>query len=115
MVLILIEVFGFVLGFWPIYVMSLKHLKISPLPKQTFLLIKAGPYKLIRHPMYLALLITTIPLAISYISINRVSVFIILFCTLLIKIEIEENLIGSINNNYSGYKHNTKKLIPYIY
>lgn len=113
--LVIVELSGILLGIWSIKTIGLKQLKILPIPKYNFILIKTGPYKLIRHPIYLAIIITTIPLILSYFSIIRLFIIIILFCTLLIKIEFEERMIFTINKKYSTYKQNTKKLLPYIY
>jgi len=114
-VLLIIELAGILLGLWAIYAMKFENLRISPLPRANFILRKSGPYKIIRHPMYLAIILITIPLVINKFSIFRLVIEILLLFALFIKIYLEEKILTSRVNGYSAYKNQTYRLIPFIY
>jgi len=63
--LLMIELLGLGLGIWAVYRMRIGNFNIVPDPLARSKLVTAGPYRLIRHPMYLALLLSTLPLVIN--------------------------------------------------
>ena len=79
------------------------------------ILIESGPYKLIRHPMYLSLLLSLIPMIISYYSLINLGVFIIFFINLIMKMLFEESLLKVHFAGYKDYMTNTWRLFPYVY
>jgi len=91
--------------------------KLSVFPDviQDASLISKGPYKLIRHPMYLAVLLFAGSLILSFFSWFRVAVFILLLADLLYKIHYEESMLTIAFRDYEKYRSGTKKLIPFIY
>jgi len=54
------EVVGVLLMIWAIWTMRLSHLNILPDLRGNNRLITSGPYKLVRHPMYIAVLLVTL-------------------------------------------------------
>jgi protein-S-isoprenylcysteine O-methyltransferase Ste14 len=74
-----------------------------------------GPYSLIRHPMYLALLLTTLPLIIDSFSLFRLLIWLILFINLILKLNYEENLLVTELDGYVEYAKKSYRLIPYVY
>jgi len=74
-----------------------------------------GPYKYIRHPMYTSLFGLAIIWLINEFSYIRLVTIIILFIDLFIKMNYEEKLLSQKFSDYSEYKKNTKKLIPFIF
>ena len=79
-------------------------------------LIVAGPFKLMRHPMYFAVIIMTLGLALIIHSWLFLMFFIILSYTIFKMIPVEEEqLINAYGDDYINYKKKTKKLFPYIY
>lgn len=79
-------------------------------------LIKHGIYKHIRHPLYLAMLLYTagIPLTFSSVYGFMLTLGFISFIMYRIKIE-DKMLIEKFEDEYREYMKKTKKLIPYIY
>jgi len=79
-------------------------------------LVTGGPYRLIRHPIYLGEIFFgfSIPMILS----SLYGFIIMLVPTLLViyRIEIEEKALASkFGQEYLDYASKTKKLIPYIY
>jgi len=103
------------LGVWALWIINFKNFRLTPnFPKDTRLVAK-GPYKLIRHPMYSCLLLTTLMIVLDDLSIIRIAIWIILFIDLYIKLIYEEKLIIDRNTDYLIYKRGTKRLIPFIH
>lgn len=112
---LLIECAGIFLALLAIYVIKINNFNITPTVKQNSELITSGPYRIIRHPMYIAQLIAALPLVIDYFSWPRFIAFLILLIILLVKIEYEEKLLIAHFPDYMAYKERTSKLIPYVY
>jgi len=111
----LIEMSGIFLGLLSIYVIKLGNFNIRPIVKPNGILITSGPYRLIRHPMYLAQVIAVIPLIYESFSYWRLAVLLLLIIVLTIKIEYEEKRLLKHFKGYSDYKKTSNKVIPFVY
>lgn len=114
-VLLALEAAGILLGVWAVLAMRIGHFNIAPDPLAWSQLVDRGPYRFIRHPMYLALLLTTLPLVLVQFSLPRVLVWFGLLVTLLVKLNYEETLLASRLPAYASYTQRTAKLIPGLY
>jgi len=114
-VLSLIELIGLFLGIWAVAIMRIGHFNIAPEPLTWSIMTSQGPYRIIRHPMYLALLLTTFPLVITDFSYLRLVIWFILLVNLILKMEYEEGLLQKHFPDYARYRRHTAKLIPGIY
>ncbi|MBC8319580.1 MAG: isoprenylcysteine carboxylmethyltransferase family protein [Bacteroidetes bacterium] len=112
---LLIECTGIFIALRAIYVVKIKNVNITPTVKQNSELITTGPYRIIRHPMYIAQLVAVLPLIIDYFSWYRLTAMLILIVILLVKIEYEEKQLSAHFTEYSLYKEKTKKMIPFVY
>ena len=115
LLLLLIELSGLFLGIWAVLTMRIGHFNIVPEPLSWSKMVSRGPYRIIRHPMYLALLITTLPLVISDFSSLRLVFWFILLVDLVIKMGYEEGLLQELFPEYVHYQKQTTRLIPGIY
>lgn len=113
--LLLVEFGGLSLGIWAVMVMRIGHFHIAPDPLSWSRFVNQGPYRFVRHPMYLALLLTTLPLIISYPSPGRIGIWILLLADLVLKIGFEERLLLKHFPEYSVYQKKTARLLPGIY
>ncbi len=112
----LVEAAGIILGVMAIYVAGIHNVNITPLPKDGGKLITSGPYRFIRHPMYLAQVVVFIPLVATDYTPVRLAVILLLTIALLLKIPYEEKgLVGQFGVAYGVYRSKTKKVIPFIY
>jgi len=108
-------VLGSIIGVIAIWQMRKSKLSILPDVIKGATLIDSGIYSIIRHPMYLAVILAGIGLAIN--SNNYVSVLflVILVIDLLFKSNREEQLLSDEFEQYESYKKRTKKIIPRFY
>jgi protein-S-isoprenylcysteine O-methyltransferase Ste14 len=112
--LLIIQIAGIMLGIWAIISMGMMNTSIIPLVKRNALLITNGPYAVIRHPMYSAVLLALWPLIIDQYSLLRLSVGLILTIDLVVKMLYEESLLLKHFAGYENYMRKTKRLIPFI-
>lgn len=109
------QIIGICIGIWGILTMHIGNFNIQPEVKSTYL-VKSGPYKWIRNPMYLSVLLFYLPIVINNLNWINSLVFMVLLITLLLKINSEEQFLEArFGKDYVVYKKETKRLIPFIY
>ena len=111
----LILVCAVFLGIAAILYMSWNNFSVMPEPKSNSKLITRGPYTIIRHPMYTAVLLFCASFLFSNLTYLNFSVFCILAIVLVIKINKEEKYLLHTFNHYSAYSEKTNKIIPFIW
>lgn len=112
---LILELLGIGLGIWAILTLGIGNFGIRPEPLETSLINTNGPYHWIRHPMYLALLLATLPLVIADFSYLRLAIWLILLIDLIIKLNYEENILVKELSGYQEYRQKSYRLIPFIY
>jgi protein-S-isoprenylcysteine O-methyltransferase Ste14 len=112
---ITLEIFSIFLVVWAVFAMRKSKITVFPNLKEGAVFIANGPYKLIRHPMYLALLLFSIALVLQKVSFVRSMILLLLVLNMLIKIEFEEKILMEEFKEYSDYIKKTRKLLPFIY
>ncbi|MDP2838230.1 MAG: isoprenylcysteine carboxylmethyltransferase family protein [Candidatus Moranbacteria bacterium] len=105
---------GVILGLWAVLVM---RFRVSVLPdvQEHQTLIVAGPYCLIRHPMYTAVLLVTLSWVLLKIDAFSITAWLLLLGDLMAKINYEEKLLRAKFPEYDTYTKKTMRLIPWIY
>lgn len=78
-------------------------------------LITSGPYKYVRHPMYLSVLLICISLVLDSFTPWKLMTLIMLIVVTIKKIEYEERLLATHFEKYADYKRKTPGLIPLIH
>jgi protein-S-isoprenylcysteine O-methyltransferase Ste14 len=79
--------------------------------------VRRGPYKLIRHPSYSGLLLMCCGYGIAVQNWLSLAIAVLLpLAALLYRIHIEEAaMVSSMGSDYSEYRKNTKKLLPWVW
>jgi protein-S-isoprenylcysteine O-methyltransferase Ste14 len=113
--LFLLECGGLGLGTWAIWAMGFENLTVFPHPRQNHLFVERGPYRLVRHPMYLAVLSVSVALVGEAFTIARGAIWLGLLLTIILKILYEEQLLAARFEAYSQYRQRTRRLVPYLY
>lgn len=113
--LLVFYITGWILGIWSILSMGTGNINAGPDPLPEGRLINTGPYAVIRHPMYAAILLVFIPLLLDHFTFPRLFIMILLIVNLLLKIRYEENKLKlSYCNRYLEYSASTWQLIPFV-
>jgi len=106
---------GSALGFVAIWQMRKSRLSILPEITKGATLINSGLYSVIRHPMYLAVILASLGLAINSNSYLSIVILFILVIDLFFKSNREEKLLEKEFIEYAIYKKKTNKIIPGVY
>lgn len=104
---------GATLGLTALYYNKIGNFSVYPEIRDGAKLITTGPYKFVRHPMYLALFIMMTGISIyNGHAINFVSLSIIV-PVLVRKALIEEYYLADRFPDYDSYKTTTRRFIPW--
>ena len=103
------------IGSWAVFSMNNQTINVLPDVRDNATLTKSGPYKLIRHPMYTAVLSFLLGLLMNDFSMLRLLIYGCVVLVLLFKISVEERMLLAKFPDYKDYSTTTKKLIPFIY
>ncbi len=107
------QLLAIVLGLWA--VITMKRFNIVPEPRENCTLVCHGPYRWVRHPMYLSLLLYFTPLVLEEGSPARWGLWSMLTLVLIIKLLYEEHLLTQKLPGYADYRQRSKRLIPFLW
>ena len=88
---------------------------VHPLPRRDGQLITGGPYAVIRHPMYTAVLLTAVGATGLALSTASVLCTLALGVVLVLKINIEEREMAAKFPGWEQYVTRTKRLVPKLW
>ena len=112
---IIMEIAGVIIGVWALMVMQNSKINIAPVPRKNAHLVTQGPYHLIRHPMYLAIILTLTPLIVTHYDQSRMIILGVLFINLIFKLLFEEGLLKIHFEGYTNYMKHSWRLLPWIF
>lgn len=114
-VLLAVELAALALAMWAIVTMRLRHINVLPDVRPDSRLVRQGPYRWIRHPMYASILLGALALVLDESTPLRWLIYIVLLVNLLVKLHYEERLLAAAFPLYTAYQEVSKRLIPFIY
>lgn len=106
---------GITIGLWAVWVMRVSRLRIQPEIASGATLITRGPYRFVRHPMYLAVLLTTLGWVTLAPALPRCAVWGALAGVLVVKLRYEERLLRAKFPEYAAYASRTKRIVPGVW
>jgi protein-S-isoprenylcysteine O-methyltransferase Ste14 len=77
-------------------------------------LIKTGPYRLVRHPLYVGELIGVFGLALACLTFLKIAIFMLLVVLQVYRAFQEEKLLAKVFPEYREYSSKTARFIPGI-
>ena len=114
-VLLALEIAGCAIGAWSVAAMRPGNLRVMPELGADHQLVTAGPYRVVRHPMYTAVLIAFFALVADKFTTLRAAIALALFIVLVMKMRREEENLRARFADYAGYARRTKRLVPFIW
>jgi protein-S-isoprenylcysteine O-methyltransferase Ste14 len=107
---------GFAVMVWALITLRRSYQLGGLAPRPEDRMVTSGPYRLIRHPMYAAVLMISFGLACLAQSLIGLAVFIVYLVLLSRLIPIEEGrLLGAYKESYAAYLRRTSRLVPFVY
>jgi protein-S-isoprenylcysteine O-methyltransferase Ste14 len=91
------------------------NLTAVPYPKEEATLVQAGPYRLVRHPIYCGLILIAFGWALLVHGWLTLAYAAILLAFFDIKSRREEKWLTAKFPAYAGYQKRVRKLIPFVY
>ncbi len=111
---LVIHVTGIALGLWAVFSMGRGNINVSPAVRENASLVERGPYRLVRHPMYTALLLFMLSYVIADVTPLSVQAWLGLLLVLVVKSLYEESLLTKRFPSYVEYKQRTWRFLPYV-
>jgi protein-S-isoprenylcysteine O-methyltransferase Ste14 len=88
--------------------------RVSAAPCGTSI-IRCGPYRVIRHPMYSAVLLFVWAAVVSHVSVLTLTIGIAATVLTIARVIAEERLLRAQYPEYDDYTRSTKALVPYLF
>jgi len=101
-------------GVWTLAHNRLGNFNIRPTPKAGGMLVTSGPYALMRHPMYSAVLMVAAALGGLCPPWAGLTAWCALVVVLWIKSGVEERALCQLYPGYSSYAQGVKRFIPWV-
>lgn len=114
-VVLILQLISLFLGLWAILTMKFHTVTALPSVRRGGQLCTSGPYRLIRHPMYTAVLLLLLAFLLNDYSPIRLMVLLIVFVDLIVKMNVEEKILVAHYGGYQAYRKKTKRIIPFVY
>ncbi|MEN9775518.1 MAG: hypothetical protein RL322_2588 [Pseudomonadota bacterium] len=103
------------LGLWALLANRPGNFNIHPAPRLSGRLIREGPYRTIRHPMYTALMGVGVALGWIINSFPGWMLCLTLVCVLSIKALLEEWMLARHYPDYAEYRARTRAFVPFVF
>jgi protein-S-isoprenylcysteine O-methyltransferase Ste14 len=105
---------GALLGGWTLLHNRPGNFNIRPTPRAGGYLVRSGPYRWIRHPMYTAVLACAAACAWAVVSPWAWFAFAALAAVLVVKAHFEERWMLQSHPGYADYRARTRRFLPFI-
>ena len=103
------------LGLWTLGHNRPGNFNIRPEPKAAARLVTSGPYRLVRNPMYSALLLFAAAEVVAYGDLWKIACWLALALVLLAKVLLEERALRALFPGYAAYAKRVRRFIPGVF
>lgn len=103
------------LGVWSLTANRPGNFNVRPTPKPGAVLVRSGPYRWIRHPMYSSVLIAGLAAVLGAPWPLRPGVgaaWLALLAVLWLKSDLEERWMAAHHADYAAYRRQTRRFVP---
>ena len=98
---------------WALYSLTYLRNRFSIVPEARGL-VTAGPYELVRHPIYLGEILAGFGLLLPVLFTWDALVFAVFIAAQLSRIHFEERVLSATYPQYEAYARRTRRLIPFV-
>ena len=109
-------ILGALLRWWSIFALG-RYFTFEVAVRSTQSVVQSGPYRVVRHPSYTAILIML--LGVGIVLLNWASIVVLLVTGLIglgYRVRVEERaLVDALGQPYVDYMRHTKRFIPFIF
>jgi protein-S-isoprenylcysteine O-methyltransferase Ste14 len=113
--LLALEAAALALAGWALLTMRPTNMNVTPDVRAGSVMVSHGPYRVIRHPMYAAILLGTLAIVLDAPSPLRWVIWAMLLADLVLKLNYEERLLAAHHPDYALLQQKTWRLAPFIY
>lgn len=99
---------------WAIYSLGYLGNRFSIVPEVRGL-VMTGPYRLVRHPIYLGEITAGLGLVLPTILTVHLAIFAIFLGAQLLRTYYEERVLRRVFPEYDAYSRKTRRLIPFVF
>jgi len=106
---------GLAVGAWALTANRPGNFNVRPEPKAGGQLVTRGPYRYVRHPMYLAVLLVALGCCVGYATPWRWAALAPLGVVLAIKAHAEEQAMAALHPGYADYARRSWRVLPFLW
>lgn len=106
---------GGAVGLWTLGVNPIGNFNIRPEPRSGGRLVQQGPYRWVRHPMYVSVLLLAAGAATWVSTVVGWASWVLLLAVLVAKARLEESWLLQRFPGYADYRRRTWWLVPGVY
>lgn len=103
------------LGAWALYANRPGNFNIRPAPRAGGALVRHGPYRWMRHPMYTSVIAIGAGCALAAGTWTAAAVLAMLVAVLTVKASVEERWMAEVHPDYTAYRAKTWRFVPWVF
>ena len=111
---IAVQVAAIALNIWARQSFQSGDFRVTAIPGASSI-IRRGPYRFVRHPMYAAVLLFIWASVLGHLSILTVAIGIAMTALAIARVVVEERLLRARYPDYDDYARSTKALVPFVF
>ncbi len=103
------------LGGWALWANRPGNFNVRPAPRAGARLVRHGPYRWIRHPMYASVILFCGGCAFATASWPALALLAALVAVLIVKAALEERWMAEAHPDYAAYRRQSWRFVPWVF